>query len=1441
MALISPPNFSSDFNLDFLNYAHAGTGPHANVQGPPRHDTEDCDTSNVYGPFNQTLFLGCSVMGFSASVGWNGQTSEVTVQLVEDTCPAPSERPKVYWNKNLVRSTTTSADPGFAAEAPYNLDIIGCPVYFRVGYFEFSGLIQSWDKQNSQSGKPVYVVKLSDPRAILEGSQLIIGDYAGAVFNTNVLDGVYGNSVFNVINVFGFLQSYGDVYCPPMAQFQPGVYGETSSTIDPMFPLPDGVVFGNPSNYFGSGDEAGLYNNNNGTRWSAIKGALSMLTSQLLKFPSAYCPFGRLVHRGVLRQTLDTAEFNGYGLISTYVSNGAVPYTEYLIDLSDIPDMPTHWRLNGTSVSIMEALDKVLRDSGRDYYVELVPIISGVGFLNFIKVRTVSRVNAQPMNQIAAHVSGATNIIQNSHGREFRNEPTSAFIIGGKKHFVYQSDLNKDHRHMMVQYFGLDNFKNAIDPYTMDYAGHSWWQAELPSEAVDLGMSILTFNGAKVLINELELLFALAGFDRWLSFIKSYEEEEEEDDEDAEDGEDGETEASDAERGGWHGAVIGAQQDAPALMTSEIIPDEFTGNLNASHLDLIKLVDGTALPRDIPAFKQGNIFNKDFDKTLSNDLQVLFNWVQSIAREFYGKKIQVGLPFVCGAYDSESDQVIMDIQTTDSAWTEVYPVIDLKEPDLSFFRTEDGRLQAFVRMPGNTDVSELSTDDYIIHRRTNPQDADDHFVAIYVKCQVEKELVYLDFENKIGPRVVITLPSRFEPAVPEESEDDPATRKRKHTRALGFFLQVVTGKQNVTEDLLDKIGANCEALISPLGFPAIYPDGAALPLLNNSQTYGPWSSPGPPGYAVVEQQDDLTPWEFGGVSDLNTAGESIADAQVTNMVQGEMGSLNVAGYPKIPLGAELGASYPVTHPHLIENRTWETVYFRSGRYIKVDYGRLDGGGLLVGTYGPSITNVTTSLNEQGATTTYTLRTFTPQFGKFAKLNAERLRLVGRNRVKQITKLRKNAIASASTSLALAENYATKKNAYSPFYEQASKPQSRSQTPQGSSEVITGQIVPKKKDSDDKRSPVSVDSVQDTSLHAVRKGYDKKAFMGWDGLIRPVSVAGDGDLPQYVASEPVWSNQLLNTRGAQGPIRKSSGGGSEYYHGADETSQIVDIEYTNPLSNPSDSLLSDKYSGPKTGHDFDIVGRRNLAPTSLVMSVGIHEEDDEVDDENGEESEGSESLTVDKPKPETDYTEDYRLFAMRGPILLQSWGYDTDGKPVPNKADSVDDAKVGGFTTDDLQSKFLDNWLQRPETWPVAPVDLRFDRARGMWVSPPAHRNMVVTLKGELEPTKTVSAEVDQSLLPDLFDDNGNQINQAYLTVQERGIYSHTLPADTPCIVGYNPYLDEYNILEVEMSGVPITVVTNVCCSEDNTQILVDTATIRVFGIENQSDPQCSGT
>jgi hypothetical protein len=119
-------------------------------------------------------FLGCSVVGFNGSIGWNTQESSVNIDLVEVQCDidGTGQPPQIFTGDGL----------------------IGFPVYFNCGSFFFGGLLQNWTYTNNSGGR-TYNVKLIDPRQILEQATLIIDTYAGPPVRT-----------LNYFNVYGFYE-----------------------------------------------------------------------------------------------------------------------------------------------------------------------------------------------------------------------------------------------------------------------------------------------------------------------------------------------------------------------------------------------------------------------------------------------------------------------------------------------------------------------------------------------------------------------------------------------------------------------------------------------------------------------------------------------------------------------------------------------------------------------------------------------------------------------------------------------------------------------------------------------------------------------------------------------------------------------------------------------------------------------------------------------------------------------------------------------------------------------------------------------------------------------------------------------------------------------------------------------------------------------------------
>lgn len=77
----------------------------------------------------------------------------------------------------------------------------------------------------------------------------------------------------------------------------------------------------------------------------------------------------------------------------------------------------------------------------------------------------------------------------------------------------------------------------------------------------------------------------------------------------------------------------------------------------------------------------------------------------------------------------------------------------------------------------------------------------------------------------------------------------------------------------------------------------------------------------------------------------------------------------------------------------------------------------------------------------------------------------------------------------------------------------------------------------------------------------------------------------------------------------------------------------------------------------------------------------------------------------------------RPLALKGPLVIAGWGFDTEGKPVPG----------------DGSGNFQADYLHQPQTWKVGPSDLLWDERRGVWT---CHDVMKGVVTDEIQPNNS---------------------------------------------------------------------------------------------------------
>jgi len=466
------------------------------------------------GPYNQTLFLGCSVTNFNCNLGWGAEQSTLTVSLVEDNCFHPDhpryvvsdtkietiiqqpdgtinlaqarqgkafhkkqagssdvqyeyEDPTKGLHKNIAkelkdledirdeenkklptdikddgkilydingnRKRWTDPDPGFIGLSglfsPSGYDILGIPVRFKFNNFSFGGMVSSWKQNGSQGGNRLYEVEIKSFASLLNGSQLIIGGYAGGVCGI----------------VEGAIPQGGN---KPLAV--PISYTVDTSVPTPQFSFKNhraSIEQGNiPNviNIYGYIEYKGLQQkiygnsriNENGMKAEFIYDAINLL----LGLPSlnnsdsssVFSPYGGLLCRSisvngtsVIVDPMTENVSGSSGVTMNLVEAGVCPVgidplisnlkkTRLLLDISEVPRPPRWYRIQGPVISIMQFITEMCDGFGFDFFVDFLPANSnlrGKGYSGIIKIRTVSRRIHPRKNNVAELISLLTKTI----------------------------------------------------------------------------------------------------------------------------------------------------------------------------------------------------------------------------------------------------------------------------------------------------------------------------------------------------------------------------------------------------------------------------------------------------------------------------------------------------------------------------------------------------------------------------------------------------------------------------------------------------------------------------------------------------------------------------------------------------------------------------------------------------------------------------------------------------------------------------------------------------------------------------------------------------------------------------------------------------------------------------------------------------------------------
>lgn len=347
---------------------------------------------------------------------------------------------------------------------------------------------------------------------------------------------------------------------------------------------------------------------------------------------------------------------------------------------------------------------------------------------------------------------------------------------------------------------------------------------------------------------------------------------------------------------------------------------------------------------------------------------------------------------------------------------------------------------------------------------------------------------------------------------------------------------------------------------------------------------------------------------------------------------------------------------------------------------------MEGGGL--SRQDPMIANIAVKFDASGgAVTTYNYQTYVQKFGQSAEaFNAYIKKGVSERQAIQ-TRLKDQQL---DIQRAFAEGMRAFGTVRDKFFEQAAQPLSVS------SASLNSVIYCSYPDGGNDRIEAGIDKKYSSDYFQESDNYSKYAIVSLDMIFSPVlaNPAGGG------AAMPPITTPL-------GQIMNYPPNATKMRIPPMSTKEIIPIGAAS-LNPYTTSAMMGNFGGHGGGNGFkcEYVSFGNDPANTYQMSGG----------QGGGSS--------------RDGASDIRAAALRGPLLLHSWGYDINGKCVP-----------GG-------ESFNSGWMGNPKSWPCGPIDLRWDPARAVWVSPPSASLVIGTLTTDLKPGG--SAQVGVRNIPGFY-------------------------------------------------------------------------------------------
>lgn len=877
--------------------------------------------------------------------------------------------------------------------------------------------------------------------------------------------------------------------------------------------------------------------------------------------------------------------------IETYGGPISLGGYKYSINLLGLPNLPSYFRVPAQSMSLMEFIKFVCDAANYDFFFSLTPNALG-GVINLV---TINRNLPPVLGAIDNFISSVGGSVTKNAGYEFNNGVTSKFLIGGPVSEMYVQEPNggddddyntEPEQNSIWPFWGLDYEQNTI---IGQYNG-TYHQFNLPTKSINVfgvGDYYPTDNA--------ELMAAFEGMDSWLAFLSLNNNNRYVNEDFAyhvDDSVDYEIDyLVNPENGGLltnnDGDNIPYHHNnknnphfgkATTLKDKGLLNFNFAVQVMGATAEEIKALPAEAFspfdPKNVSTL--ATVALPNVPENGKQNVEALFNFIQTYARSYFGQKFMVRLPFIESAQSTETNNITLSREPVSSGFIdeddwETAVNNNLLPANVDRMLDQDFKIKAYVRFNNIDGLDFSNIDDSNLILSDNGQSA-------FVLCDVSPEIVYQDFSTLYSPRAVVSLPG---PVFPMRGRDQSTARGVIAQFMLGELTKPERngGPLTTTEaqEAVSKILGGIAATNLNFGIAGLYvlPDIFIVPLKSNISRYGPWYATGANGRLELEIAEGMVPWTFGGYDEMNQAANAQVTSAINNYQVQEAGSIQFDGVPSVTLGGALVSS------------------------------------------GPYVTDINVSIDAGGggATTTYNMGTWTPQFGQIRKSQSEYISRINK-RNQELRQQFRSYVRQRNSNAELVRPRGNA-NIKAALKSAAAKKSSPHIAIVGSITEYEGNVQ------------YSVVSDTDYGFASSVGGHGKVGGASLDTIFVPFSLdTSTSGIPHFeIPTEDAETPTVLGLN----PFSQSNEFGA--------------IVYGNTIAK-------------RVGGAYEPYNNKNLSGNGI---------------------------------------------ALRMPLILAGWGYNTSGDLVPNVDENGD-------------SLTLTQVRNRPDLWKCGPLDCRYDEQRKVWVA-----------------------------------------------------------------------------------------------------------------------------